>query len=66
MHTHPHVTYMHAHRTCTCRWTVASLADKFRIRRQRVLAILALKVGQPGWRGVGGGQALLSRWASLG
>ena len=27
----------------TLRWTIAALADKFRIRRQRVMAILAFK-----------------------
>ena len=29
-----------------CRWTVAALAKKFHVRRQRVLAILALKVSE--------------------
>lgn len=28
----------------TCRWTIDALAIKFRIRKQRVMAILALKV----------------------
>lgn len=39
------------------RWTIDALAEKFRIRKQRVLAILALKVpteGRRGERGSGG------------
>jgi hypothetical protein len=39
----PSIPHCHALTPCLARWTMPALAQKFRIRRQRVMAILALK-----------------------
>lgn len=38
------LTAPQTHATRSCSWTIDALARKFRVRKQRVMAILALKV----------------------